>query len=201
MGKLIKHLKPFIWSIVAIFVLLFGQAMANLALPGYMANIVNVGIEQKDIENTVPQAVSSTEFNKIAIFMTDSQKTQVTGDYILLDKQTLSPADYANYVKTYPQLATTDIYKLNTSNKTEISQLDSIFSKAIPAVFTLEQSGTAIFAQYGIQLPAGTDPFVFIKQLPPAQLTQLISAAESQISATPSILLTGAATTYIAAQY
>jgi len=201
MGKLIKYLKPYIWSIAAIFVLLFGQAMADLALPGYMANIVNIGIEQKGIENTVPQAISSAEFNKITIFMTDSQKTQVSGDYILLDKQTLSPADYSKYLKTYPQLANTTVYKLNTSNKTEISQLDPIFSKSIPAVFTLEQSGAAIFAQYGVQLPAGADPFVFIKQLPPAQLAQLVSASESQISATPSILLTGASTTYIAAQY
>ena len=58
MGKLIKHLKPFVWSILAIFVLLFGQAMADLSLPGYMADIVNVGIQQNGIENSVPEAIS-----------------------------------------------------------------------------------------------------------------------------------------------
>ena len=49
MGKLFKHLKPFLWAIVAIFVLLFAQAMVDLSLPGYMANIVNVGIQQDGI--------------------------------------------------------------------------------------------------------------------------------------------------------
>ena len=55
MRKLIKHLKPFIWAIVAIFVLLFAQAMADLSLPGYMANIVNIGIQQNGIQNAVPR--------------------------------------------------------------------------------------------------------------------------------------------------
>ena len=96
MGKLIKHLRPFVWSIVLIFLLLFGQAMADLALPGYMADIVNVGVGQNGIENAVPEAVSATEFSKITLFMTDAQKAQVTADYVLIDSQ--SP-DYAKYPK------------------------------------------------------------------------------------------------------
>ena len=201
MGKLIKHLKPFVWSIVAIFALLFGQAMADLSLPGYMADIVNVGVQQNGIENSVPQAISVSEFNKITIFITDSQKTQITGDYVLLSKQSLSAADYTKYLKTYPQLANKDIYKLNTSDKKEITQLDVIFSKAIPAVFTLEQNGAALFAKFGIQLPTGADPFTFITQMTPVQLEQLQTVAAAQIDATPSILLKGAATAYISAEY
>ena len=201
MGKLIKHLKPFVWSIVAIFVLLFGQAMADLSLPGYMGDIVNVGIQQNGIENSVPQAISVSEFNKSTIFMTDSQKAKVTGDYILLSKQSLSAADYAKYVKIYPKLETIDIYKLNTTDKTEISQLDVIFSKAIPIVFSLEQNGDALLAQYGIQLPAGVDLFQYLQQLPAAQTAPILTAAEAQISATPSILLKAASTAYISAEY
>jgi ATP-binding cassette subfamily B multidrug efflux pump len=132
MRKLIKHLKPFVWSIVAIFVLLFAQAMADLSLPGYMANIVNVGIQQNGIENSVPEAISTSEFNKLTLFMTDSEKAQVTGEYILLSKQNLSNADYAKYLKTYPQLATTPLYKLNTTDKTKIAQLNTILVKKYP---------------------------------------------------------------------
>jgi len=69
MLKLIKYLKPFSWLIVAIFVLLFGQAMADLSLPGYLADITNVGISQHGIENAVPQAVRQSEFNKITLFI------------------------------------------------------------------------------------------------------------------------------------
>jgi len=201
MGKLIKHLKPFIWAIVAIFVLLFAQAMADLSLPGYMANIVNVGIQQNGIENSVPQAVSSVEFNKITIFMTDSQKAQVTKDYILLSKQSLSPADYAKYLKTYPKLATTPIYKLNTTDKNEIKELNTIFSKAIPPVLAIEQAGLAPYVGSSIQIPAGVDPFAVISQLPPAQFAAMQSAAETQINAIPQDLLTEYSVAYISVQY
>jgi ATP-binding cassette, subfamily B, multidrug efflux pump len=76
MLKLIKYLRPFAWTIAAIFLLLFGQAMADLALPGYMANIVNIGIQQGGIQNAVPQAIPSAEFSKLTLFMTDGQKAR-----------------------------------------------------------------------------------------------------------------------------
>ena len=204
MGKLIKHLRPFVWSIAAIFALLFGQAMADLSLPGYMANIVNVGISQKGIENTVPQVISAGdtgEFNKLILLMTDSQKAQVTGDYILLSKQSLSAADYAKDVKTYPQLANIDIYKLNTTDKKELEQLDAIFVNVIPPIFQIETDPTGTFAKFGIPLPSGADPFKILAQLPPAQLAQMRAAAEAQINATSSILLKGASVAYLSIQY
>jgi len=201
MRKLIKHLKPFTWAIVAIFVLLFAQAMADLSLPGYMANIVNIGIQQNGIQNAVPQTISQTEFNKIAIFMTESQINEFKGDYILLDKQSLSATDYANDLKTYPQLANTDIYKLNTTNKKEITQLNTILSKAIPPVLAIEQNGLAAYAGSSIQIPAGVDPFAVIAQLPPAQLAALKSAAETQINAIEPDLLTEYSVAYLSVQY
>ena len=45
MVKLTKYLKPFALSIAAVIVLLFAQAQCELALPDYMADIVDVGIQ------------------------------------------------------------------------------------------------------------------------------------------------------------
>ena len=193
MRKLIKHLKPFVWAIVAIFVLLFAQAMADLSLPSYMANIVNVGIQQNGIENAVPQAISAVEFNKIAIFMTDSQKAQVTTDYTLIDNQS---ADYTKYPK-----ATTPVYELNKINKTEMKQLNTILSQATPPVLAIEQNGLAAYGGGNIQIPPGVDPFTVIEQLPPAQLAAIQSAAESQINTISPDLLTQYSVAYISVQY
>src|SRR4030042_3420600 len=102
MRKLIKYLRAFVWSILAIFVLLFAQAMADLSLPGYMADIVNIGIQQGGIANAVPQAVRPGEFSKILLLMTDSEKARVMANYIPLDKESISAGDYAKYVKKYP---------------------------------------------------------------------------------------------------
>ena len=175
--------------------------MADLSLPGYMANIVNVGIQQNGIENSVPQAISTSEFNKLTLFMTDNEKAQVTEDYILLSKQSLSDTDYAKYLKTYPQLATTPIYKLNTTDKTEIAQLNTILVKSIPPVFAIEQNGLAAYTGNTLQIPTGMDPFVLIAQLPLDQLAAIRSAAETQIKTIPSTLLTQYSVDYISAQY
>jgi len=48
MTKLIKFLKPYIWLILILAVFTYLQVVANLALPDYMANIVNDGIILKN---------------------------------------------------------------------------------------------------------------------------------------------------------
>jgi ATP-binding cassette subfamily B protein len=201
MTKLFKHLKPFVWAIIFIFVLLFAQAMLDLSLPGYMANIVNIGIQQDGIANAVPQAVRVTEFSHISIFLTSAQISQVTNDYILLDKQSLSASDYAKYVKTYPQLANEDIYKINITDKKEIASLDTIFSHSLPVVANLEQNAAATFAQFGIPYTAGQDPFAVLAQLPPAQQVVLQGAAQTQINAIEPDLLTEYSVAYLTIEY
>jgi len=50
MLRLTKYLKPYLVLLVVSIALLFGQAMADLALPNYMSEIVNVGIQQGGID-------------------------------------------------------------------------------------------------------------------------------------------------------
>jgi ATP-binding cassette, subfamily B, multidrug efflux pump len=49
MLKLLKYLRPYAWQIVAVVVLVFGQAMADLNLPRLMASIVDTGIVKNDV--------------------------------------------------------------------------------------------------------------------------------------------------------
>jgi ATP-binding cassette subfamily B multidrug efflux pump len=201
MLKLIRYLRPFIWSIAAILVLLFGQAMADLSLPGYMSDIVNIGVQAGGIENAVPQAVRASEFNKLTLFMTENETAQVAGDFTLLDKASLSAGDYAGYVKTYPDLANTPVYVLKTGvKKEEIAQLDTIFRKTIIIVSTIERSGLSAFSG-NLTVPAGVDPFTLIAQLPPAQLEAVRTMAASQLEAVPGTTLNQYATVYISAEY
>ena len=81
MSKLIKYLKPFTASILAVIVLLFAQAMFDLSLPDYMSNIVNVGIQQGGIENAVPKVISKSEFDKLTLFMSKDEKEKVERNY------------------------------------------------------------------------------------------------------------------------
>ena len=54
MTKLAKYLKSSAGLVVAIVALLFLQAYCDLTLPEYTSKIVNEGIQQKGIEDGVP---------------------------------------------------------------------------------------------------------------------------------------------------
>ena len=200
MLNLIKHLKPFIWSIVIIFGLLFGQAMADLALPGYMSDIVNVGIQNGGIENTVPKAISAAEYQKVTLFIPSEDKTLVADNYQLLDKSALSAADYATDLKTYPALAKENIYVLNTNNKDAINQMNSIFGLPIMIVYGIETKGASAFPGLS-QIPQGADPFQAIAQVPQDQLDQLLTKATSSLKSLTSSTVLASDSVYIKDQY
>jgi ATP-binding cassette subfamily B multidrug efflux pump len=200
MLKLLRHLKPFTWIFILAFALLFGQAMADLALPGYMADIVNVGIQQGGIENSVPEAVSSTEFGRLELFMTRDEKGQVENNYKILDSQSLSPNDYNRYIKEYPGLADGPVYILNTSKKDIIEQLDPVFGKSILVVLILEEKGLAGFPGLG-EIPQGEDPFAYINALPPDKMSTLLQQIDTQAGAVPSDIVRQSSTTYLLNEY
>ena len=58
MNKIFKNLKPYMSVILIAISLLFVQAFADLRLPKYMSNIVNVGIQQSGIDHASPKEMS-----------------------------------------------------------------------------------------------------------------------------------------------
>ena len=50
MKTVLRYYRPYIPFIVLILVFLFGQAMCELALPGYMSDIINYGIVGQDMD-------------------------------------------------------------------------------------------------------------------------------------------------------
>ena len=201
MLKLIKSLKPFTWSIIFIFTLLLGQAMSDLALPDLMSRIINVGIQQNGIENTAPDAIRSSEMDKIFLFMDSRQKTAVINNYQFLDRKSLSATDYDYYLKLYPALADEPIYTLSTNNPDEINRLNLIFSKPIFIVNGIE-SGTLSDILGSVQsIPAGVDPFEYLAQLPASQLDTVRQAIENHISSLPESVIYQSDISYLSAEY
>ncbi len=139
MLKIIKHLKPFIASILLVLGLLFVQAVCDLSLPDYMSNIVNVGIQQGGVENAVPKVIRKSELDKIKIFLDKENVKKIEDNYILLDKKNLSKDDLERYLKDYPNLNEEPIYKLDTKDKNIINELNSILAKPILIVGGMEK--------------------------------------------------------------
>jgi ATP-binding cassette, subfamily B, multidrug efflux pump len=202
MTKLAKYLKPFIGLIIAAIVLLFVQAMCDLSLPDYMSNIVNKGIQQGGIENAVPNAIRSSQMDKLTIFMNADGKSEVLNDYTLIDK---SSSDYDKYVKTYPTLGKENIYVLNKVDKTEIDKLNPVIGKALLAVSGIDKmkadakGGEINFN--GRKLPANTDLFALFSKLPTDQRSKITESMDKKFTALGDSMVVQAAASSVKDEY
>ncbi|MGL4773246.1 MAG: ABC transporter ATP-binding protein [Clostridium sp.] len=210
MFKLIKYLKKSVAPIMAIICLLVVQAICDLSLPDYTSNIVNVGIQQSGITNAVPEVIRESEMKKLTLFMSEDEKNEVLDNYILLDKNTLSESDYNNYVKDYPELKNTNLYKLNTKNKEKINSLNNILGKPMLTVSGFEKDDDQaknMKEQMLSQMPpqvaeiGKTDIFKVFEMMPQEQLASMKENINKNFSSLPDNMVVQAATAYVKSEY
>jgi ATP-binding cassette, subfamily B, multidrug efflux pump len=187
MLRLARYLKPYLWLILIAIALLFVQANADLALPDYMSNIVNYGIQQGGVENAVPIAIRQGEMNRLLAFMSADNQTDVLAGYTLVDKNSV---DYAADVKKYPILAAEPIYVLKNMDKTGISKLNPVMAKALVVVSGIEQAikdpAKAKAMKLGFDLskiPPGVDVFAMLQKIPPATLAKMADSIDQKFAA------------------
>lgn len=206
MLKIIKHLKPFVASIIAVICLLSIQAVCDLSLPDYMSNIVNVGIQQKGVENAVPGVIRKSELDKLTLFMNENEKKKVDDNYILLDKNNLSQSELKNDLKDYLQLDKEPLYKLHTEDKNTINELNDIFGKPMLITQGIEKGGSSAFTAPGdnkapAKLPPNTDPFAVIAKLPQDQIDAMKDKADEKFKNMPGSMVTQSAVSFIENEY
>ncbi|NLM12520.1 MAG: ABC transporter ATP-binding protein [Epulopiscium sp.] len=197
MLKLIKEFKVFIVSILIIIGLLFLQASTELALPDYMSDIVNVGIQQNGIEHLIPEVMKEDTMEKIMIFLDEDEKTLVNQSYTLIGKDHLSQNEYEKWIERYPALEEENLYVLNTNSKSNIEQMNLYLGKTLLMIGAIEEGVIQSF----MDLPEGTDPFIVLKQLPKEQIDAIKMRVDEQIKTLPEGIITQSAITYIKALY
>lgn len=81
MGKLFKFLKPYGGAVLAILCVLVVQAYCDLSLPTYTSDIVNVGLQQKGIEEKVPEVIGEEDLNQLLFFVPSEKQEAVKEAY------------------------------------------------------------------------------------------------------------------------
>lgn len=198
MKRILKELTPFVIYILIIVALLLGQAMTDLALPDYMSNIVNVGIQQKGIERAVPDVIRASEMDKLKIFLAEEENKLIDSYYKLINKDNLTKEEYNNYLKKYKALENESLYILNTSNEEDIDSMNSFLGKAILSKYGVEKGA---LQQAMPNLPEGTDPFMALKSLPKEQLDMLKAEMDKQFKDIPQSIVIQSAINYIKLEY
>ena len=184
------------------------SAYFDLALPDYLSDIVNTGIQQGGVKNAVPQAIRQDEMNKVVIFLSAEEKDAVLAAYTLVDKN--SP-DYEKYLAEYPALETTPVYVLKPLSQVEIDALNPVMARALLPVWGIEQalSDPAKAAEMGkmfggqdlSKLPPGMDVFTMLEKLPAQQLSQMSAGFSEKFSALGDKMITQAAVGAVRAEY
>ena len=209
MKKLLKYLRPFAGAIIVAIMLLFVQAISDLSLPSYMSNIVNIGIQQKGIEDAVPKAIKSSELNKLLLFTNSDDKKVVEDNYKLIRKKELSNDDYEKYIKQYPELANEDIYVLDTKSKDVKRKLNEILGRPMlitslfesgDATKLIGDSGNVMAAPEGVDM-ANMDPFMMLSSMPEEQVLEIIKGINEKLDEMPESMVTQSAVTYVREQY
>jgi ATP-binding cassette subfamily B multidrug efflux pump len=200
MFNLMKFLKPFRWTIFTILILLFIQAMSDLSLPNYLSRIVNIGIQQRGIKNTFPEAIRLSAMKKTELFMNDTDTEFIKRCYLLLESKRLSKTDYETYVKRYPGLSNEPLYVINTKDEGELERLNLAFSAPLMIVFAIESNGFSSF-NTDIDIPKETDPFAYIDQLPQGKRDNLVKDIVKKGSSIQKGIINQSAIGYLVSEY
>lgn len=117
MKKIFKNMIPYWKTILVIVAVLVLQAYCDLALPTYTADIIDVGIQNKGIEYSLPEEITAEEYEDAQLFMTKEEKTLWASSYEATQHET---------------------YKRSVTDKETLGELDSEF--AIPLILNYQMS-------------------------------------------------------------
>ena len=214
MIKILKFAKKSWYIILAIILLLFIQANCELALPEYTSNIVDVGIQYRGIENSVPDVIRRTSMENLSLFLTEEQKQTVLAEYTLLDKTKIEEEEYQKYQKAYPKLSEENLYILNDTGlkkeekEAQIEKLKEILAPAetIYLLFTsqgeqAEQMRKQILGAMQIEENTEIDFFTLLSSLPKENLIQMKENIVKEMTVSSDTMLESMAISFLQEEY
>ena len=138
---LIKNLKKSWIIIIFIIALLCVQAMADLNLPDFTSKIVNIGIQQKGVENSSPDVITEDTLEKVLLVTKEDEF--ILENYKKFSKDNLSEKEYSKYLKQYSNIEKQGVYVLENIDNETREKLNLNMGKALMIVDMLEDPKTA----------------------------------------------------------
>lgn len=176
MLRLKRFYIPYWFNILLAALAVVAVAWSNLALPDYLSQIVNTGIQKNGVESGVPSAMRQSTMDRMAIILPAEAQKEIMRYYTLAEPG--NPESDA-LVATYPIAELEGIYVLNEVAAEDKAQLESLLTKPLVVVQALnmiqndpKNARQMLGDDFPIkldQLPEGMDIVQLLNQLPEAQ--------------------------------
>lgn len=175
MKEIFKTLSKLILPITIIIILLALQAMCDLKLPDYTAKIVNIGIQQGGIENSVPEVITEESFNFIN--MLADNKDVIASNYTLIEQGN------SKYIEKYPILKEENLYLLKDVDDNTLKKIEETIK--IPEVILINANSNS----------------EQISNVSNEQLALKLNEAKEQLSKMEDSLLTQMSVVFVKSEY
>mgnify|MGYP000221711812 CR=1 FL=1 len=181
--KLLKtYLKPFAALVLACILLLFGQAMCDLALPNLMSDIVNTGIQLGGVDEAAPAVLNQQAVDLLTLFMNDAEAGTFKNAYTPVEH---GSDEETKLAKTYANIK--DIDAVALSEDADVQAVGDAYGKAAYAFMTFlkdygAQTGQAVDTESGVQDMDMRQLYAVIpmlQQMPKETFSEAIDSAEN----------------------
>lgn len=181
MFKMFHYMKERWYYIVMIVALLFVQAFCDLSLPDYTSKIINVGIQQKGVEDGVPETIREESMDKLLLFLEQEEAEEVLDAYKNKD----------------------GIYKLQSVTEEEREELNQILGipELVVTGLSDEESEETKKIKEQMKLPKEADLFQVFQSMPKEQLETMTEEMKKELEEMPDSIVTQSAVLFIEQEY
>ena len=164
-----------------IIVLLFIQAFCDLSLPDYTSKIINVGIQQKGVEDGVPETIREESMDRLLLFLDEKEAGDVLDAYknkngiYELQEVTEEERENLNQILGIPELIVTGLSDGNSEETKKIKEQ--------------------------MELPQETDLFQVFQSMPKEQLDSMTGELEKELEEMPDSIVTQSAVLFVEQEY
>lgn len=177
----------FIIPIIAVIALLVVQALCDLELPSYTSDIINNGIQQGGIDNTLPEVLTTKMFNGIAKISKES--SAIMASYDLFVSENLSNQDLEELGKQYPLIKEEDLYLLNDLTEEERKIVEEEIKVPLLITTMLYTNNENIAKSLNLQIPEGSTLLDEVLKLDEETFNTVISSIEQSIKSMDNMVL------------
>ena len=181
MKKIFKVVKKYFGQFILIFILLVLQVQCDLKLPEYTASIINIGIQQKGIEDGVPEAIRKNQFDLLLTFVNSNDTVKIMNSYYLSEGNcTENDMGLVCPDSIYPE----PVFILNDIPKEQREKLNDLLFSPLIIINFLTSNNPEMVNMRNSMLPsemANIDMLNFIPMMSEEQITEIITKFDENL--------------------